>query len=63
MAEILTPDCPFCHRSPQMVVGGTQAFCGNDECELLCWDPTLSLDENLMDAGVVKFPPPEGGLI
>jgi hypothetical protein len=42
--------------------GGVQAFCGNDDCTLLCWDPSLSLDDNLLDAGVVRFPPAgEGG--
>ena len=57
MAEILTPHCPFCHQLPEFTVGGTQAFCGNDGCELLCWDPTKTLDDNLMDAGVVRWEP------
>lgn len=63
MPEILTPRCPLCDSEPVMVFGGgTQAFCGNDEnCNLICWTPTLSLDENLLDAGVVKFPAPEDG--
>jgi hypothetical protein len=39
--------------------GGTQAFCGNtDGCDLLFWNPSRSLAENLMDAGVIQFPPP-----
>jgi len=58
MAEILTPRCPLCDSLPVMVFGaGTQAFCGNDDCALLCWDPSLSLDANLLDSGVIKFPP------
>jgi hypothetical protein len=61
MSEILTPDCPLCGRPPQLIAGATQAFCGNDACTLLCWDPTLSLDANLLDAGVVRWEPTEGG--
>lgn len=62
MPEILTPGCPLCDQSPMMTFGGgTQAFCGNDDCTLLMWTPTKSLDDNLMDAGVVRLPPMEGG--
>ena len=58
MAEILTPRCPLCDSLPMMVFGGgTQAFCGNDDCTLLTWNPSLSLDANLLDAGVVHLPP------
>ena len=59
MPEILTPRCPLCDEPPMMVFGGgTQAFCGNEDgCPLICWTPTKSLDENLLDAGTVKFPP------
>jgi hypothetical protein len=55
MAEILTPRCPLCDRLPGMVFG-VQAFCANEVCTILSWTPTLSLDDNLMDAGVVRFP-------
>ena len=58
MAEILTPDCPLCGEPPMPLIPGlTQAFCGNDDCTILCWTPAKSLDENLMDVGVVKLPP------
>ena len=57
MSEILTPRCPFCGEPPKFIVGITQAFCGNDTCELLCWDPTLSLDVNLMNARGVDWEP------
>jgi hypothetical protein len=58
MTEILTPCCPLCGEAPMMVFGGgSQAFCGNDDCVLLNWTPTLSLDSNLLHAGVVKLPP------
>jgi len=63
VAEILTPDCPMCGHPPAMVFGGgTQAFCGNEDgCTLICWTPTKTLDENLMDASVVDFPTAEAG--
>lgn len=55
MAEILTPRCPLCDQPPVMVFG-TQAFCGNEDgCTLLLWNPYLGLDDNLLDAGVVKI--------
>jgi hypothetical protein len=60
MTEPVTPGCPLCGKPPLFAAGPTQAFCGNDDCTLICWDPSLSLDENLLDAGVVNFPP-EGG--
>ena len=56
MAEILTPRCPVCSHLPMMMFGGgTQAFCGNDDCNILMWDPSKSLDANLFDAGFVKL--------
>jgi hypothetical protein len=56
MAEPLTPDCPLCRQPPLFGFGGTQAFCGNDDCTLILWNPMLTLDENLLDAGVVHLP-------
>jgi len=42
------PSCPVCDQPPLFVLGGgTQAFCGNEECRALSWDPTLSRDELL----------------
>ena len=56
MAEILTPDCPVCSQPPIMVFGGgTQAFCGNDDCSTLCWNPSKSIDDNLMDTHFVEL--------
>jgi hypothetical protein len=60
MDEPLTPGCPLCGQPP-LFSFGDQAFCGNrNGCTLICWDPSLSLDDNLLDAGVVRFPG-EGG--
>ena len=61
MAEILTPRCPLCNHLPAITIpGGIQAFCGNDDCVLLTWNPTKSLDDNLMAAGVARWEPTEG---
>ena len=64
MPDTLTPRCPLCDGPPAiMLPGGIQAFCSNDDCTLLCWDPSRSLDENLMDTGFVHLPgdEPQGG--
>ena len=58
MSEILTPLCPQCDSAPYMVFGGDppqQAFCGNDDCSTLCWNPSKSVDENLMDTNFVEL--------
>lgn len=61
-ARFLTPDCPLCGQPPAMILpGGTQAFCGNvDGCDLLTWNPSVSLDDNLTSAGFVQLPSAEG---
>jgi hypothetical protein len=57
MTEVLTPNCPLCGQPPLFAAGPAQAFYGNrDNCTLILWNPSLSLDENLMDAGVVHLP-------
>lgn len=38
--------CPGCGEPPMMLFGGgTQAFCGTDDCPWLSWDPTKTLAE------------------
>lgn len=49
------PDCPLCGHPPQLVVGSAQAFCGNDECRALLWDPTSTPAENRADMGEVDL--------
>lgn len=62
MANILTPRCPLCCGLPMLVLGGgTQVFCGNDDCTLLTWNPSLSVDDNLMDSKVIHLPPMTDG--
>jgi hypothetical protein len=42
-----------------------QAFCGNDDCNVLTWNPTNTAEENLGNAGFVAIegdmPKAEGG--
>jgi hypothetical protein len=57
MTEILTPNCPLCGQPPPFAFGTDQAFCGNrDNCTLILWNPSLSLDANLTDAKMVHLP-------
>ena len=56
MTGIPTPRCPLCSHLPMITLGGgTQAFCGNDSCEILTWDPSKSVDDNLTDVNFVEF--------
>lgn len=56
MTEPLCPNCPMCGEPPLFAMGPTQAFCGNDDCTLILWNPSVSLDDNLLEAGVVHLP-------
>ena len=41
--------CPSCGRLAAFSIqpaAGKQAFCGNDDCRIFMWDPTLSLAAN-----------------
>ena len=64
MPEPLTagcPLCPLCDEGPLWVLGGgTQAFCGNDACPVLTWNPTKSRDENLLNMRATQWEPTEG---
>lgn len=58
MADVLTPRCPLCCGLPMLVTsGGTQAFCGEPDCILTSWNPSLSVDDNLMDSKVIHLLP------
>lgn len=52
--------CPSC-GSPRQTFDGleafmaTQAFCPNDACRIVAWDPTRSLDENLDGYGTIDL--------
>ena len=58
MPDILTPRCPLCDNPPAiMLPGATQAFCGNDDCKTLTWNPMKSVDENLLNTNFVRLSP------
>lgn len=33
------PTCPWCGQPAWFVLGATQAFCGNEACAVLMWNP------------------------
>jgi hypothetical protein len=33
------PSCPRCGKPAVLVVGTEQAFCGNEQCRVLAWNP------------------------
>lgn len=39
MIDVPSPDCPRCGQPPQLQIGDSQAFCGNEECDVLMWNP------------------------
>lgn len=39
--------CPGCEQMAYMILGATQAFCGNDDCAILIWDPLKTPAENM----------------
>jgi hypothetical protein len=46
MGEVLSPRCPLCSSPPVIMLGGgTQAFCGDDDCPTLTWNPMESPEE------------------
>ena len=55
-----TPVCPVCSRPPIFVLAGTQAFCGNDECRVLMWDPSKDRDDLLAKEDRIEWDTEEG---
>jgi len=55
MCEPCGPYCPVCDRLAVFIVGDEQAFCGNDDCRVLMWDPTMSVADNMADATEVNL--------
>lgn len=46
--------CPLCDRPPVLVLAsGEQAFCFNDDCDVVLWDMTATIEENLTQVGQV----------
>lgn len=51
------PDCPLCGDPPLVLVGGVQAFCGNEACKAWTWNPSLTRAENMAKINHVVLPP------
>lgn len=41
--------CPACEQIAAIVISDQQAFCGNDECPVLMWNPAKTLAELMAD--------------
>lgn len=55
-ALIWTLVCPLCSQPPGYVLaGGRQAFCVTDDCKVITWDMTLTLDEIFQDVGFIDL--------
>ena len=49
MSELLCPTCPLCDSPPAFSIGDyTQAFCGNNDCKVLCWNMRVTREDNLL---------------
>lgn len=54
--KIECPTCPVCGAAAVTYLGGTwprQAWCSNANCNVVCWDATRTVDENLAAFGIV----------
>lgn len=53
--------CPACGEPPLWLFGGgTQAWCGTDDCPILTWNPTKTLTELAAELKVVNLDRAEG---
>lgn len=57
-ATMICPTCPGCNEGPTMVLYH-QCFCGNDDCQVLTWDPTEPAEKFKATATEVRIT--EGG--
>ena len=55
------PDCPDCGHPPRLRVSDHQAFCGNDDCRCVMWNPTRTRAQNMADPVVVSLDWTDGG--
>ena len=58
MGEAVGMHCPGCGQPPVMAFA-TQAFCGTDDCKVITWNPTLTMDELLDNAQHIDLPTDE----
>jgi hypothetical protein len=49
-------NCPGCGKFAAIVMqGGEQAFCGNDDCSVMAWNPTKSLRQMVDSFGKIDM--------
>lgn len=48
--------CPFCGQPALLVIGDAQAFCGNDACPCLMWNPLASAAEARRQVRIIDEP-------
>jgi hypothetical protein len=54
--------CPGCGEQPVLLMGGgTQAFCGTDDCPWFTWDPTKTIEQLLAEVKVIDLSGFQGG--
>lgn len=58
------PRCPGCEQPPRLLVD-IQAFCGNEDCRVFCWDVNDDPAQFLAKAQYIDLPdwlsPPDPG--
>ena len=56
--KILCPRCPLCdgRPAPTLPRSAEQAFCANTDCSVICWNPSKSLDDNLLNVKGHQLP-------
>lgn len=48
-----TPRCPRCDEPPGITISVQQAFCGNDDCNVFCWN--MLDDRETFEAKAVQY--------
>jgi hypothetical protein len=54
--KIQCPRCPVCGARSTLVLDPEQAFCEDNECPALTWNPTKTRDENLDGVNFINLP-------
>lgn len=55
LARRSCPSCPVCGQPPRLLLHPEQAFCGNDDCRALMWNPSLTAEQNLAEETPVQL--------
>lgn len=50
--------CPGCGQPAGFTrAGGTQVFCVNDDCDVVCWDPECTPEELMAGTQYIRLEP------